>query len=121
MIAIGHYQPPVRRNGLLGVHSIGEFVLTVPEVETAQQFYDCFGLEVRADGNSLGLHSKGDGYRWGRVIAGPRKAMQHVSFHCFEEDLGRSASTPAFLACGFPIARRTRSPSCMACTVRITT
>ena len=89
MTAIGRYQPPVRRAGLLGVHSIGEFVLTVPAVEKAEHFYGSFGLDARADGNVLGLHTKGDGYRWGRVIEGPRKAMHHASFHCFEEDLPR--------------------------------
>ncbi|WP_428391536.1 VOC family protein [Lichenicoccus sp.] len=89
MTAIGRYQQPVRRGGLLGVHSIGEFVLTVPDVETAARFYGHFGLDTLADGNSLGLHSKADAYRWGRVVEGPRKAMQHIAFHCFEEDLGR--------------------------------
>ena len=89
MTAIGRYQPPVRRNGLLGVHSIGEFVLTVPAVEKAEEFYGQFGLETRTDGDTLGLHTAGDGYRWGRVVAGARKAIHHLAFHCFEEDLPR--------------------------------
>jgi len=78
-----------RRAGALGVHSIGEFVLAVPEVERAQDFYGAFGLETRARGNALALHTPADGYRWGRVVPGARKAMHHVCFHCFEEDLPR--------------------------------
>ncbi len=89
MTAIGQFQPPLRRNGLLGVHSIGEFVLTVPDLAKAEHFYGHFGLKTSADGNSLGLHTTSDDYRWGRVVAGPRKTMQHISFHCFEEDLDR--------------------------------
>ncbi len=89
MTAIGRYQPPLRREGLLGVHSIGEFVLSVPEIEKAEHFYGQFGLDARADGDTLGLHTRRDGYRWGRVIGGARKAMHHVAFHCFEEDLPR--------------------------------
>lgn len=89
MTAIGGYKPATRRAGALGVHSVGEFVLSVPEVEKAQDFYGAFGLDARAEGDQLGLHTVGDGYRWGRVVPGPRKAMHHVSFHCFEEDLPR--------------------------------
>lgn len=89
MTAIAGYKPATRKPGALGVHSIGEFVLTVPRVEQAEDFYGAFGLDVRAQGDQLGLHTAGDGYRWGRVIPGARKAMHHVSFHCFEEDLPR--------------------------------
>ena len=89
MTAIGGYVPPLRRSGALGVHSVGEFVLAVPEVEKAQDFYGAFGLDTRASGNQLSLHTAGDGYRWGRVVPGARKAMHHVSFNCWEEDLPR--------------------------------
>lgn len=89
MTAIGGFVPALRRNGALGIHSVGEFVLSVPEVEKAEHFYGAFGLDARADGNQLALHTAGDGYRWGRVVEGPRKAMHHVSFHCWEEDLPR--------------------------------
>lgn len=89
MTAIGGYVPAIRRGGALGIHSVGEFVLSVPEVEKAGDFYGTFGLDARADGNQLALHTAGDGYRWGRVVEGPRKAMHHLSFHCWEEDLPR--------------------------------
>ena len=89
MTAIGHYQAPVRRTGLLGIHSIGEFVLSVPAIEKAEDFYGNFGLNVRAQGDVLSLHTRGGDYRWGRIVHGSRKEMHHISFHCFEEDLSR--------------------------------
>jgi catechol 2,3-dioxygenase-like lactoylglutathione lyase family enzyme len=73
----------------LGIHSVGEFVLSVPDVAVAETFYGAFGFDTRAANDQLALHTAGDGYRWGRVVSGARKAMHHVSFHCFEEDLGR--------------------------------
>ncbi|WP_043832652.1 VOC family protein [Muricoccus aerilatus] len=89
MTAQGGYIPATRRDGALGIHSVGEFVLTVPAVERAQDFYDAFGLDVRPEGNQLSLHTAEDGYRWGRVVEGARKAVHHHSFHCWEEDLPR--------------------------------
>ena len=89
MTAIAGYVPATGRKDALGIHSIGEFVLTVPDVEKAQDFYSNFGLDTQADGDQLALRTAGNGYRWGRVAPGARKAMQHISFHCFEEDLAR--------------------------------
>ncbi|MCR0985621.1 VOC family protein [Roseomonas populi] len=89
MTAIGGYMAATRRPGLLGVHSVGEFVLAVPDVAKAQDFYGAFGLDARAQGNQLSLHTVGDGYRWGRVVEGARKETHHLSFHCWEEDLPR--------------------------------
>ena len=89
MTASGHYQPPIRRNGLLGIHSIGEFVLSVPAVEKAEHFYSSFGLDARPKGDVLSLYTRDENYRWGRIIHGPRKEMHHISFHCFDEDLLR--------------------------------
>ena len=44
---------------------------------------------MRPEGNQLLLHTAGDGYRWGRVVEGARKAVHHHAFHCWEEDLPR--------------------------------
>jgi catechol 2,3-dioxygenase len=74
---------------VLGVHSVGEFVLGVPSLEKAEAFYSAFGLEVREEGERLNLHTAADGYRWGRAVPASGKSMHHVSFHCFEEDLPR--------------------------------
>lgn len=88
MTAIGGYQAPGPANGRLGVHSIGEFVLTVPAPEKAADFYGAFGLEVTASADQL-LLATADGYCWGRVVGGRRKELHHITFHCFEEDLPR--------------------------------
>ena len=88
MTAIGGYQAPSAESGRLGVHSIGEFVLSVPAPEKAAEFYGAFGLEIAESGDQVAL-STADGYRWGRVVGGRRKALHHVTFHCFEEDLPR--------------------------------
>ena len=89
MTAITGLKQVARKPGALGVHSIGEFVLAVPGVEGAQDFYAAFGLDAREEAGQLALHTVGDGYRWGRVVEGPRKTMHHIAFHCFEEDLPR--------------------------------
>ena len=89
MTANAGHVAATRKPGVLGIHSVGEFVLTVPELAKAEEFYGAFGLTTRADGDQLALHTQGDDYRWGRVVPGARKAMHHVSFHCFEEDLPR--------------------------------
>jgi catechol 2,3-dioxygenase len=89
MTAIAGHYAPSRKPGVLGVHSVGEFVLGVPSLEKADAFYDAFGLDVTEDGERLDLKTAGDGYRWGRIVPAARKGMHHVAFHCFEEDLPR--------------------------------
>ncbi len=86
MTAIGGFKPASRRGQRPAIHSIGEFVLSVPDLAPAQHFYGAFGLAVVEEGDALALRTEADGYRWGRVVGGPRKAMHHVTFHCFEED-----------------------------------
>lgn len=93
MTAIAGHYAPSRKPGVLGVHSVGEFVLGVPSLEKAEAFYGAFGLQVAEQGEHLGLHTAGDGYRWGRVVPAARKAMHHIAFHCFEEDLPRFKSS----------------------------
>jgi catechol 2,3-dioxygenase-like lactoylglutathione lyase family enzyme len=78
---------PNRRDRGLGIHSIGEFVLAVPRLAEAERFYRSFGLDVGSADGLLELRTEGDGYRWGRVMEGPRKAIHHIAFHCFAEDL----------------------------------
>src|SRR5437773_9215407 len=75
-----------------GIHSIGEFVLSVPALKQAEHFYTSFGLAVREEGNSLSLRATVEGYCWGRVVEGRRKFLHHLTFHCFEEDLHRFKS-----------------------------
>lgn len=76
-----------RRKGALAVHSIGEFALEVPDLAAAEHFYGSFGLRATSEGNQLVLRTVGDQYPWGRLIEGRRKRLNHLSFHCYEEDL----------------------------------
>jgi catechol 2,3-dioxygenase len=73
--------------GVLGVHSIDHFALTVPDLEAAEAFYRRFGLETRAAGNELELYASGGPHRWGRLRESPRKALDYLSFGAYAEDL----------------------------------
>jgi catechol 2,3-dioxygenase-like lactoylglutathione lyase family enzyme len=82
-----------RKNEVLGIHSIGEFVLAIPKLEQGEHFYRSFGLEVTEEGNQLGLRAPGTGnHRWGTLVEAQSKSLQHVTFYCFEEDLPRFKS-----------------------------
>ena len=82
-------QPVRRRPGELGVHSLDRFQFAVPDLDAGRKFYASFGLDVRAAGNTLDIHTHGHPHRWGSVVEGPRKQLQFISFGAFEEDLPR--------------------------------
>jgi catechol 2,3-dioxygenase len=87
MTAIRGYIPATADPTARGVHSLDHFVLAVPDLAPAQQFYQDFGLEVAADGNALVLKAAGDDHAWGLLIEGRRKRLHHLSFGCFPDDL----------------------------------
>jgi catechol 2,3-dioxygenase-like lactoylglutathione lyase family enzyme len=89
MTAIPGYVAPTTEAGALGVHSLDQFVLTVPDVNAAQDFYGNFGLDVGGDGNTLAIKTFGHPHRWGSLVEGKRKALHHLSFGCYAEDLQR--------------------------------
>jgi catechol 2,3-dioxygenase len=75
---------------VLGVHSIGEFVLAVPNLAAGELFYKSFGLDVTEEANHVTLRAPGSGtHRWARLIEGKSKFLHHLTFHCFEDDLPR--------------------------------
>jgi len=74
------------RPGALGVHSLDEFRLVVPDLEVARRFYSAFGLDVRESSAGLDLHTFGHGHRWGSLVEGSKKRLSHLSFGAFEED-----------------------------------
>lgn len=77
-----------RRDDRLGVHSIGEFRMTVPSLEDARKFYSTFGLDIQADGpNGLVIRAFGSPHVWGRLRQGPRKKFEWLTLHCFEDEL----------------------------------
>ncbi len=74
----------------LGVHSLDQFVLAVPDASVARDFYGNFGLNVQAKGNTLELKTFGHEHRWGSVVEGVKtKQMHHLSFGCYAEDIDR--------------------------------
>jgi catechol 2,3-dioxygenase-like lactoylglutathione lyase family enzyme len=78
-----------RRTGALGIHSVNHVCLAVPDLAKAEQFYGAFGLKAQASGNSLDLYTEGHPHCWARLIEGPRKLLQHVSFGAYTDDLPR--------------------------------
>jgi len=88
MTAIRGYVPATDQPGL-GVHSLDHFVLAVPSLAVAQQFYSDFGLDVQAAGDVLLLKTFGHDQPWGTVVEGERKKLHHLSFGCYPDDLRR--------------------------------
>ncbi len=90
MTAIRGYVAPTTESDALGVHSLDQFVLAVPDAAVAQEFYGNFGLDVQRNGNTLAIKTFGHGHRWGSVVEGAKaKALHHLSFGCYTEDLPR--------------------------------
>lgn len=80
-----------RRTGVLGVHSIQEFVFCVPDLAQAAHFYRSFGLEVREvlseNSRSLALYTHGHPHRWARILPGASKRLLWISWGVFADDL----------------------------------
>jgi catechol-2,3-dioxygenase len=89
MTQIRGFIEPLRRPGVLGVHSMDHFSMAVPDLAVAQSFYDDFGLDTHSDGRNLALHTFGHAHRWGVLSEGPRKKFQYWSFGAYEDDLPR--------------------------------
>ena len=81
-------EPQSKRAGIRAVHSVHNFVVSVPDLAEAQAFYTAFGLDVRRSGNRLALHTFGHPHAWGQVVQGAGvKRLQYLSFGLFAEDL----------------------------------
>ena len=89
MTAIRGYVAPTKETDALGVHSLDQFVLAVPDANVAQEFYGNFGLDIARDGNALAIKTFGHEHRWGSVVEGKTKALHHLSFGCYADDLPR--------------------------------
>ena len=89
MTAIAGYVAPEAKSGDLGIHSLDQFVLSVPDVNVADDFYTNFGLNMVRNGNALQLKTFGHEHAWGSVIEGKTKALHHLSFGCYAEDISR--------------------------------
>lgn len=80
---------PTRRLGMLGVHSLDHFAISVPDLGKGSAFYEAFGLDLRPSGNVVGIHAFGKQHRYGLLIEGPTKRLHHLSFGVFQDDLDR--------------------------------
>ncbi|MFN3656065.1 MAG: VOC family protein [Pseudolabrys sp.] len=90
MTAITGHVAATAKDGDLGVHSLDQFVLQVPDASAAEDFYTNFGLDVHTKDNVLQLKTFGHQHRWGSVVEGAsKKALHHLSFGCYAEDLPR--------------------------------
>lgn len=89
MTAIRGYMAPVAEPDALGVHSLDQFVLSVPDASVAQEFYCSFGLDTVSEGNKLSIRTFGHDHRWGSVVEERTKALHHLSFSCYTADLPR--------------------------------
>ena len=78
----------LRRPGVLAVHSINRFVVSVPDLEVAERFYSAFGLDVRRVSDRVDLYTLDNPHCWGSLYAGgPTKRLEYLSFGVDEADL----------------------------------
>jgi catechol 2,3-dioxygenase-like lactoylglutathione lyase family enzyme len=69
------------------VHSLDHFALEVPDLPTAQAFYEAFGLDVKRQQGSLALHALGSDHCWGQLFSGAKKRLRHLCFGAYEQDM----------------------------------
>ncbi len=79
-----------KRAGQLAIHSVWEFVFSVPDLQQAYDFYQAFGLNVKRSlaNDYLEIYTYGHEHRWARVYqGGDKKRLQWISFGIYPEDL----------------------------------
>lgn len=83
---------PQDQSTLLAVHSVDHFVMTVPDLAEAKNYFELLGLEVKQEGDTLGLYCFGNLHRAGVLNQGAPKKLSGLCFGCFEADLPRFKS-----------------------------
>jgi len=78
-----------RRPNVVGIHSLDQFCISVPDLSQAATFYDAFGLVTSSEGNALTLQTQGGTHNWGKLIEGPTKQISHLSFGAYPDDMPR--------------------------------
>ena len=81
-----------KRKGVLAVHSVDEFVFSVPDLDLAVKFYESFGLRVELESFkgqiALGLYTDNHSHRWGRILkGGSNKRLLWMTYGIYSEDL----------------------------------
>ena len=80
-------EPQSKRPGIRAVHSVQDFVISVPDLAEAERFYTDFGLAVRHGNGRLALHTDGHPHAWGHVIqAAGAKRLLYLGFGLYPED-----------------------------------
>lgn len=75
-----------KRLGALAVHSIDQFMLTVPDLALAAEFYTLFGLDVRQVGAELWVYALDNPHCYFRVSQGEKKRLQWMTYGIYAED-----------------------------------
>lgn len=84
---------PFATSAAPAVHSVDEFVFSVPDLEEARHFYRSFGLDVRDAADGLALYTDGHPHRWGRIRqADGRKRLLWLSLGIHAGDAPRFAA-----------------------------
>jgi len=74
----------------LAVHSVDEFVFSVPSLAEARHFYTNFGLDVRDEEGALALYTHGHPHRWARLFErGTHKQLLWLSLGIHAADEAR--------------------------------
>lgn len=82
-----------RHGTVVGVHSVHEFVFSVPDLAEAERFYTAFGLEVSRHDDRVDLFTFGHPHRWASVYRGGAcKRLEYVGFGIYEDDLDEMRS-----------------------------
>lgn len=82
----------VRRLDRLGIHSIGEFSITVPCLDDAREFYTAFGLSVRSvEPGRLEVGTSGTPHVWCRITQGSAFKFESLTLHCYEDEVEQLA------------------------------
>jgi catechol 2,3-dioxygenase len=76
----------LRRRDALGVHSLNEFVISVPDLEQADHFYRTFGLDVRREPDHIALFTYGHPHCWARIYKGELKQLLWLCWGIYAED-----------------------------------
>jgi catechol-2,3-dioxygenase len=77
----------VKRLNATAVHSVNRFVFSVPSLDEAEKFYQCFGLKTNRQGKQLDLYTHGHDHCWGSVHeSGKAKRLEYLSFGAYAED-----------------------------------
>lgn len=72
----------------VGVHSIFQFGLAVPDLDEQLRFLKAFGVEPSRAGNRIEIRTDGGPHVWATIIKSKsmKKKLQFISLGCYEQD-----------------------------------